>query len=283
MARNPYFKVSFRDSNLLEQLVKEQIQIFGFDVHYIFRKFQNLDALFGEDTISKFEKSFQIEMFVSNYEFYESLGRVIDKFGINLQDSLNLMVAKSRFTEESAKYGTDTIPQEGDLVYFPDYGGLFEIKYVNNRNSFFAYELYCERFRYNAEKLDTEIVEVDAIETNLVKPIRSFTLSAGVTFQEGETIYQGAAFSSSTYKATVIDYKQQEKTLKVSDEVGTPDILLPLKGGKSGVQTTYTALASTDEKYLDTNADDSHAIERERAAKDIIDFTDKDPFGEGRW
>jgi cupin superfamily acireductone dioxygenase involved in methionine salvage len=283
MARNPYFKVSSRDSSLLQQLVKEQIQVFGFDVHYIFRKFQNLDALFGEDTISKFQKSFQVEMFVSNYEFYESLGRVIDKFGINLQDSVNLMVAKTRFAEESAKYGTDTIPQEGDLIYFPEYGGLFEIKYVNDRNSFFSYELNCERFRYNAEKLETEIPEVDMIEDNLVKSVRLFTLLSGVTFQEGETVYQGSSVSDSTYSATIIDYKQVQKTMKVSDETGTPNIALPLKGEDSGVQTTYTTLASTNEKYLDTNADDSHAIERERSAKDIIDFSEKDPFSEGNF
>ena len=48
MARNNYFKVSSRESNLFEQLVVEQIKIYGYDVHYIFRKFQNLDSLFGE-------------------------------------------------------------------------------------------------------------------------------------------------------------------------------------------------------------------------------------------
>jgi hypothetical protein len=283
MARNNYFKVSTRESDLFEQLVTEQVKIYGFDVHYIFRKFQNLDALFGEDPVSKFEKSFQIEMFVSNYEFFETQSKLINKFGIDLQDSVTLMVAKKRFSEEASRYGTTVIPQEGDIIYFPEYGGLYEIKYVGTRNSFFAYELSCELFRYSGEKIDTEINEVDQIETNLVTNIRKFTLSSGATLFEGETIYQGLTLGSSTYKAVIVNFNQGDRIVEVRGEVGTPSSLVPLRGLSSDASVYYSTIEDTEKTYLETNADDTDEIELERAALDIIDFSDKDPFSEGNY
>lgn len=286
MARNNYFKVSSRESSLFEDLVVEQIKIYGFDVHYIFRKFQNLDNLFGEDTISKFDKSFQVEMFVSNYEFFETQNKIMDKFGINLQDSVTLMVSKKRFAEECAKYGTDTKPQEGDLIYFPEYGGIYEIKYVGSRNSFFAYELSCELFRYSAEQIDTEIKEVDDIEKNLVASVREILLAeAGGTgsFFEGEKVYQGLSLGSASWYATLLNYNTNTNTIEVHSEVGTPSSILPIKGNTSLAQYYYDSVEQTEKKFIDNNADDGGNIEKERANLDIIDFTDKDPFSEGNY
>lgn len=282
MARNNYFKVSSRESDLFEQLVVEQIKIYGFDVHYLFRKFQNLDGLFGEDPTSKFEKSFQIEMFVGNYEFFEAQGKIIDKFGINLQDSLTLMVSKKRFSEEAAKYGTDLTPQEGDIIYFPDYGGLYEVKYVGSRNSFFSYELSCELFRYSGEDIDTEIQEVDVIETDLFSPVRKFTLATtGATFFEGERVYQGASLGSSTYSGFVLNFDSVANTIEVRSQVGTPSSVVPLRGASSDVSVFYNTVNLTEKKYMESIGDDTSTIELEKASNDIIDFTDKDPFSEG--
>ena len=284
MARNNYFKVSSRESSLFEDLVVEQIKIYGFDVHYIFRKFQNLDNLFGEDTISKFDRSFQIEMFVSNYEFFETQNKIMDKFGLNLQDSVTLMVSKKRFAEESAKYGTETKPQEGDLIYFPEYGGIYEVKYVGSRNSFFAYEISCELFRYSAEQIDTEIKEVDEIEEKLVTDVRTITLSDGTgTFYEGERVYQGLSVASATWTATLLNYNQPTNTITVHTEVGTPSSLVPIRGEKSSASFFYDSVGSTEKKFINSNNDDGDVIEKERASLDIIDFTDKDPFSEGNY
>lgn len=286
MARNNYFKVSSRESNLLEQLVKEQIQIFGFDVHYIFRKFQNLDALFGEDPISKFNQSFQIEMFVSNYEFFEQQNKMIDKFGIFLQDSLTLMVSKKRFTEESSKYGTIDSPQEGDIIYFPEYGGLYEIKYVQPRNSHFAYELYCELFRYSGEELDTKIKEVDDIGANILSEVRRFVIPNGINFIEGERIYQGASLGSSTYSAYILNFDENANTIEVRSERGTLSPSMYLVGETSGLTATYISQELTGSQVYDNendDADDTDEIERERRIHDIIDFSDKDPFSEGNY
>jgi hypothetical protein len=284
MARNNYFKVSSRESDLFEQLVVEQIKIYGFDVHYIFRKFQNLDNLFGEDPVSKFTKSFQVEMFVSNYEFFESQNKIMDKFGINLQDAVTLMVSKKRFSEEAARYGTDTSPQEGDLIYFPEYGGLYEVKYVGSRNSFFAYELSCELFRYSGEQINTEIKEVDDIEAEIITDVREFKIS-GVcgAFYEGEKIYQGSCFGSASWSGTILNFNSLVNTIQVHTETGKPSSLLKLKGEQSNASADYDTIITTEKKYIDANLDDGGDIEKERAKLDIIDFTDKDPFSEGNY
>lgn len=283
MARNNYFKVSSRESNLFEQLVSEQIKIYGFDVHYIFRKFQNLDALFGEDPVSKFSKSFQIEMFVGNYEFFESQNKIIDKFGINLQDSLTLLVSKKRFTEEATKFGTDITPQEGDIVFFPEYGGLYEIKYVGTRNSFFAYELSCELFRYSGEAFDTEIKEVDDVVVDVMVPIQEFTVPDGITFFEGERIYQGDTISNNTYAGTIVNFNPLTNKIEVRSHVGTPSASVPLKGLNSGATAIYTGLTLTNKEYIDIETDNTNILELERTTNDIVDFSEVDPFSEGNY
>jgi hypothetical protein len=281
MARNNYFKISSREADLFEQLVVEQVKIYGFDVHYIFREFQNLDELFGEDPVSKFRQSFQIEMFVSNYEFFETQNKIIDKFGINLQDSVTLMVSKKRFSEEAAKYGTSIVPKEGDIIYFPEYGGLYEIKYIGTRNSFFAYEISCELFRYSGEKIDTEIQEVDIIEDRIVTPVVSLGFPEGATFYEGEMVYQGITLGSSTYKAKVLDI--QGSTVDVRSQLGIISSAAPVKGVCSGTEASYTSIAESDRKYLDSENENSDQLALERTVKEIIDFSEVDPFSEGNY
>jgi hypothetical protein len=283
MARNNYFKVSGRESSLFEQLVTEQIKIYGFDVHYIFRKFQNLDALFGEDPISRFQKSFQIEMFVGNYEFFESQNKIIDKFGINLQDSVTLLVSKKRFTEEASKFGTDVTPQEGDIIFFPEYGGLYEIKYVGSRNSYFAYELSCELFRYSGEEFDTQIKEVDAIDEDLMVRVDEFTIPDGVEFLEGERVYQGETIGDPSYAGVVLNFDELTNKMEVRSHVGTPQQAIPLRGLNSGASAEYSSIEVTNKEYIDIETDNTDLLELERRQKDIIDFSEKDPFSEGNY
>jgi hypothetical protein len=65
----------------------------------------------------------------------------------------------------------------GDLIYFPLSKGLFEIKYVDNKQVFFqggklyTYRLDCELFKYSMEELNTGISDIDRIETSIVSSI----------------------------------------------------------------------------------------------------------------
>lgn len=62
-------------------------------------------------------------------------------------------------------------PQEGDLIYFPMVGKLFEIKFVEHEQIFYqtgrlqTYDVRCELFDYSSETISTGNTEIDAIET----------------------------------------------------------------------------------------------------------------------
>jgi len=66
---------------------------------------------------------------------------------------------------------TSTRPNEGDLIYFPMTGGIFEIKFVEDESVFYqtgalqTYDLKCELFTYSSEGFNTGSNDIDIIET----------------------------------------------------------------------------------------------------------------------
>lgn len=64
MARNPYFRDDSAQQDVIEDLTIETIKTMGRDMIYIPRTLVNKDELFGEDTISKFEDGYQLEMYI---------------------------------------------------------------------------------------------------------------------------------------------------------------------------------------------------------------------------
>lgn len=64
-------------------------------------------------------------------------------------------------------------PYEGDLIYLPLTGDIFEILFVDHEEVFYqlgkiyVWKLTCEKFRYSHEKLKTGITAIDDIATEL--------------------------------------------------------------------------------------------------------------------
>jgi hypothetical protein len=144
------------------------------------RRFANLDVLFGEDSTSSFKEAFEIEMFMDNYSGFSGEREIISKFGLEIRDTLSLVVSKRRFQLEASKLPimTDrpvqiTNPMEGDLIYYPFTKALFEIKFVDTKEVFFqfgklyTYKLECELFRYSHESIDTGNSEIDDVAANI--------------------------------------------------------------------------------------------------------------------
>jgi len=210
----------FHDSNktsiatersLYSNLVKEAIQIFGHNVFYVNRSFVKEDSLFGEDTLSKFTDSQQVEMYVENAEGgLEGEKELVSKFGLDIKDEVTFVVNKERFqdltkqiaiesgtdseaggsilledgtvdskleTGSSYIVSEDTVtdadrPLEGDLVYHPIIGKLFEISFVDHDEPFFqldnnpVFKLKCRTMEYGSEDINTGIDTLDAIETD---------------------------------------------------------------------------------------------------------------------
>ena len=139
---------------------------------YIPRTLVDLDLLFGEDTISKFDNVFPLEMYIESIDGFEGPGDIISQLGINIKDKINLRVARKRFEQEiTASVASILRPREGDLVFFPLSNTTFEINFVEHENPFYqlgklhTYQLQCEVFTYSNEEFDTQDTRIDVIET----------------------------------------------------------------------------------------------------------------------
>jgi len=181
MALNPFFlQGSSSEQRLTQDLINEQLRMYGVDVTYIPRKFLNTDDVLNEVQSSKFDDNFVIEAYVNTYEGYSGAGDVLTKFGMSIKDEVILTISKERFEDFIAPFmgalddGTDqseivltTRPREGDLVFFPLGQRLFEIKFVEHEDPFYqlgknyVYQLKCELFEYEDEVIDTSIQAID--------------------------------------------------------------------------------------------------------------------------
>lgn len=163
---NPYFSLygqyssNSNEQDLIHGFVEETVQIHGFDVCYILRKDVNEDRLFGEDTMSAFEESFNIEMQLESAEGFDGDDSIVDFMGFAVQKKVNLLVSQRRFTEETSM----NTPREGDLIWFKDgmfNNGLWEVRFVDEDTNFFplntlpVFHLHCQLFDKAGETFGT--------------------------------------------------------------------------------------------------------------------------------
>ena len=174
---NPYFQQGARtEQNLLQDLINEQLKMYGVEVHYLPRKYVTENTVIREVIQSTFDDAYPIEAYVENVDGYGDNPTLLSKFGIQATNELNLIISKERWEnyiqpliKNETNVKLSTRPKEGDLVYFPLGDRLFEIKYVEHERPFYqlqknyVYELRCELFRLEDELIDTGIDEIDDV------------------------------------------------------------------------------------------------------------------------
>jgi len=181
---NPYFTNGTKNEQyLIEDLIIESLRMYGNEVMYIPRTLVSKDDILGEDRLSHFKYSFPIEMYFENIDSFGGSGFMIQKFGLMVEQSATLVVARRRWEQLVGRYGVTTVPSrpnEGDLIYFPLTKGLFEIKFVQHQDPFYqlgklyVYKLQVELFQYASERMDTGNKEIDVFET-----LKTFSTTIG--------------------------------------------------------------------------------------------------------
>lgn len=176
MARNVYFTQGTKNEQwLLEDIIIESLKIYGQDVYYIPRTLVNKDIVLGEDVLSTFDSAYDIEMYFEDVDDFQGQGTFLQKFGIEIEKSATLVVARRRWEQMIGRFGVGRIPSrpaEGDLIYFPLTKKLFEIRFVEHEDPFYqigklyTYKLRIETFQYASERINTGIDEIDAIDTD---------------------------------------------------------------------------------------------------------------------
>ena len=181
MAVNKHFHTSgaaavTTEKNLYADLVAEAIQIYGHDVHYLDRTLVAEDTVLGEDSISKFQYSAPIEMYMEDADGgFAGERELMTQFGLQNLSEATFVVSKDRFQGKTKQVriesGTDTTggsilvesgtldsdyklegstfyivsetddtdsdrPLEGDAIYHPILKKLFEINFVDHDDPF---------------------------------------------------------------------------------------------------------------------------------------------------
>ena len=173
---NPYFlQGSSSEQRLIQDLINEQLKMYGQDIVYLPRNIINKNTILREITASEFDDSFRIEAYLVNYEGFGGQGDILSKFGVKTTDEVTFIISKERYEDFISPFISlnpqieiASRPQDGDLIYLPLDNTIFEIKYVEGKkpfyqlNNLYVYELRCEVMDYEADDvINTSISEVD--------------------------------------------------------------------------------------------------------------------------
>jgi hypothetical protein len=294
MALNPFFN-NFNytgEQRLLNDLTVETIRAMGQDVIYIPREYLNIDEIFGEDTKSRFSNGYILEMYPVETLKFGGSKDVMTKFGIAITSRVTLEFAKTRFFQEiSTKQPEITRPREGDLVYMPIPGLLFEINYVNDEEPFYqfglltTFQITCELFTYSHEEINTGFTEIDEVFEKRTDYATIIGLTGnsmtGITlFQGGEIIRQGDA--TATVVETITNNRGKATDVYLTNITGSFVAGATLMGVESGA--VYTA-ASVQETII--NIPQDPFTEKAMHNNDVIQkqsytiqFSSDNPFSE---
>ena len=155
---------------LVEKLISEAIDIHSVEMKYIPRRMVAEDKILGEDRLSKFEYAYPINVYFESVDGFEGQQAFASKFGLQIEQSATLQISRKTWDSSVGKYGKTVLPQrpaEGDLMYFPMTGGLFEILHVVHNQPFYqlgqlyTYKVTIELFRYSSERIDTGVDDID--------------------------------------------------------------------------------------------------------------------------
>ena len=175
---NPFFlQGSQGEQGLVQDLINEQLRMYGLECHYIPRKLMTSSTIMKEVTESRFDQAFPLEAYLMNVDGYAGQGDILTKFGVRVTTEATFVISRERFEESVAPfleqqeddYEISNRPREGDLLFSPLGKKLFEIKYVEfekpnyQLRKNYTYQLTCEVFEYEDEVIDTNVNTIDSV------------------------------------------------------------------------------------------------------------------------
>ena len=261
---NPYFQSGDGIGNasekyLYEDLIIEGLKIYGNLIYYMPRSIVNQSLVLGEDVNSKFKNAFPIEMYFESTEGFAGQQELISKFGLEIREDTTLMVSKRRFHNKVNVKTTLEVPgrpNEGDILFFPLMNSFFEIQFVEDQEPFFqlgnlpVYKLRVTRWEYANETIATGVAGIDAKEAkysvNLL--VDRFTL-------EDE-------------KGTI--QLEQDDT-----KSGNANFLI-----NESYDSTKTTVQTQSDYAQNLDLDTAAGFDTESVTDDVLDFTERNPFGE---
>lgn len=225
------------EKRLYEDLIVEGLKIYGHDVYYLPRTLVNRDLILGEDTTSRFDDSWLIEMYIETTEGFAGSQELISKFGLEIREDTTFMVSKRSWDYHVGQKDSliaEGRPNEGDIIYYPLMNSFFEIQFVEDQEPFFqlgqlpVYKLRVTRWEYSSEQLNTGNYQIDNNET---------------TYSLDSLVYQ-TSLESGTFGAVL------------GDPVVTGDVVtsIPLISGGEGYVSEPTITISAPSATINATA-----------------------------
>lgn len=307
MGRNVYFNHAVKsEQNLYEDLIIESMEIYGLQVYYIPRSITRLDNILNEDIASEFGDAYMITMYLEDLsDGYGGEQTIMSKFGLEIRDQSNWIVAKKTW-EQFIGVQNNTIisgrPNEGDLIYIPLTSSFHEIKFVEHESPFyqlgniFVYKLQCETFEFGNEKFDTGVDEIDDIEN-------TYAFAQKILISDGN----GIQFAAEEDVRQLVGYKEDGSAIYVYGNIGEVDYISSISANVTINQIRSTSsvdryfipsgsstvrrlegltsgaiwgIASVEDIKTLPNDPDADNLAFETEGDEILDFSERNPFGE---
>ena len=293
MAKSQYFTQFGGTSNeqeLIQDLVDEQIKLFGQDVYYVPRTLL-IDRSINDVILQKYEDNVLIEMMLVTVDgFGGSAAVAMSKFGLRLSDEIVYTVSKRRWINY-VETQIDTIvpdrPNEGDLIYVPMTKNLYEIKFVDRASPFYqlgknyTFTMTCELMEKADNYFNTGNDEIDDLTQEAhVFPVFMKTGGTGayIVGEEVRQTYTPVGGSPVVTKATVADWNGTTRRLRLTYINGVLQPNLPLVGQESNASWIVDTFSTIDFEIDSYSNSENKYYEDE--ADEILDFSEQNPFGE---
>ena len=95
MTLNPFFlNGSKTEQSLVQDLINEQLRMYGIEVYYIPRSYITTNTVIREYVNTQLNNAYPIEAYVDNFDGYGDNTVMLSKFGIQAENELTVTISK---------------------------------------------------------------------------------------------------------------------------------------------------------------------------------------------
>ena len=172
-------------------------------------------------------------------------------------------------------------PYEGDLVYHPILGKIFEVSFVDHDEPFHQldnnpiYKLNCKQFEYSSEALDTGITTIDSIEDTESRNTRDYEFTLEQSTAQNEEINIQHARSNF---GLLLEETDGDNIIGEDDETSVGTSILLENAADSG-DDSYLL---TEDYIVGDYVQDKTAQNElfDTLDDNVLDFSESNPFGD---
>jgi len=172
-------------------------------------------------------------------------------------------------------------PLEGDLVYHPILGKIFEVSFVDHDEPFHQldnnpiYKLNCKQYEYSSEALDTGILDIDSIEDTESRNTRDFEFTLEQSTAQNEEINIQHARSNF---GLLLEETDGDNIIGEDDSTSVGTSILLENAADSG-DDSYLL---TEDYIVGDYVQDKTAQNElfDKLDDNVLDFSESNPFGD---